>query len=253
MEGEEGSKFFQQLLDIWVKPEIERRRQGGKLPDTFVLESAQVIMNVGSPTVVRLNGEVKAFMKVVPKGFPGQPGATVYWDEIERVEDFQLTEDDPNAGHATMLRAGDGRWRLFFDFRYNAQRVGELLRAAEEFLAASEYARSCGHPRALMENLFAAAELMAKAELAMQPDERILEARKHKFIGSRINMWARLGNINQEFVDVLNQLLQERGTARYVEGEIEISDEMDKMVLVVKRQLAVMKRDTQGRFQPDLK
>jgi hypothetical protein len=66
-------------------------------------------------------------------------------------------------------------------------------------------------------------------------------------------MWARLGNINQEFVDVLNQLLQERGTARYVEGEIEISDEMDKMVLVVKRQLAVMKRDTQGRFQPDLK
>ena len=147
----DGSRFLRELFDIFINPEIERRKTSGTLPANFRLESAQVIMNVGQHRVIRLNDEVRALMKtkVRPDAKP-QMGAPVYWDEIEGIEDFQLTEEDPNAGHATILRASDG-WLLFFDFRYNGQRVADVLAAADEFLAMSEYAKERHHMRAFME------------------------------------------------------------------------------------------------------
>jgi len=44
--------FVKQVFDLWVNPEVERRRQVGVLPTTFQLPAAQVVMNLGQPHVV---------------------------------------------------------------------------------------------------------------------------------------------------------------------------------------------------------
>jgi hypothetical protein len=35
--------IVRQALEFWIDPEIERRREAGKLPDDFALSAAQVI------------------------------------------------------------------------------------------------------------------------------------------------------------------------------------------------------------------
>ena len=36
---------MKQVLELWINPEIERRREAGRLPDNFVVTGAQIIMN----------------------------------------------------------------------------------------------------------------------------------------------------------------------------------------------------------------
>ena len=250
LDQEGCQRFLQQVFDLWVNPEIERRRQAGTLPPSFQLESAQVIMNVGEPTLVRLNIEVRAVMRVVP-AVPvkeSDKGNPIYWDQISSIEEIQLLDLDPNAGHVTMLKAPKG-WAISFDFRYNAQRVQELLQTAEEFLDSAEHAGTQNHPRVFMENLFAAAELTAKARLMMEPDEQLLKAKSHKLIGQKINLEGHLGNVDRDFVRLLNQLTRERGTARYVEGKVDLeTNQMASMAGVVRSCLGTVKSSAPVRY-----
>lgn len=220
----DGDRLLRQLFDIFINPEIERREEAGVLKGPFTLQSAQIIMNVGQHRIIRLNDEVRAMMQVrrAPGG-SSEGGADVYWDEIESIEHFQLTEEDPNAGHATIIRGADG-WFVFFDFRYNGQRVAEVLAAADEFLAMATFAKERGYQRAFMESLFATAELTAKAKLLMYPDDAIITTKSHSHIRSRINLESHLGNTDRDFVALLNRLEQERGRARYVGGSLDLEE-----------------------------
>lgn len=243
-----GERFLSQVFEFWVNPEIERRRTAGTLPNGFELRGAQVIMNVGEPTIVRLNDEIRAFL-LTKINKPVEKGQVAYWDDITSIEDIQLTDVDPNAGHVTVFRVGQG-WAVLFDFRYNAERIRAVLEAADEFFSAAEAARSKRHRRAFMENLFAATELTAKGRLLMEPDERLLTSKKHGFIGSKMNRHAHLGNVDQEFVDLLNELTRERGTARYVEGAVALDDAaMARMASVVGLNLEQLKASAPKRFR----
>jgi hypothetical protein len=243
VEGQQ--RLLRQIFEFWVNPEIERRRNAGALPPGFALLSAQVILNIGEPTLVRLNEEVRAGMQVIPNTDVVK-GSAVYWDQIKEIKDFQLTDDDPNAGHFTIFWNGKG-WLIVFDCRYNAARVGELLKAADEFLAAATYAREHAHGRAFLENLFAAAELTAKARLVQSHDEAVLDS--HKAIHSKINLYGRLGNVDREFVAILNQLGARRGKARYVEGAVGLGDgQMEAMLATVRAVLQTSKDRAPRRF-----
>jgi hypothetical protein len=51
--------LMQQVHELWINPEIERRRGAGRLPDDFAISKAQVIMNVDADSLeVRFNEEV---------------------------------------------------------------------------------------------------------------------------------------------------------------------------------------------------
>ncbi len=60
-----------------------------------------------------------------------------------------------------------------------------------------------------MDNLFAATELTAKARLLMEPDDRLLGARSDGFIASKANLHSHLGNVDRDFVALLNELAAE--------------------------------------------
>ena len=56
-----GPNLMEQVLELWINPEIERRREAGSLPDDFVVTRAQIIMNLAADAPeVRFNKEIKA-------------------------------------------------------------------------------------------------------------------------------------------------------------------------------------------------
>lgn len=212
-----GTSVFQQLIDIWIRPEIERRRAAGALAHNFVLHAAQLICSAdGEPNKVRLNQEVQAIALVRKKvGVAKEKGDTVYLDEIEGVETIVLPEtEDPNCGHATLISFGD-RWYVVFDFRYNRGRSVALLSRARQFLAAATQAHATAAWSAFAYNLFTAAELTAKAELLVVPDEKLLRSKKHDAIHSRLNKWAKLGNVDVAHASAFNDLATLRQRAAY--------------------------------------
>jgi hypothetical protein len=118
-------------------------------------------------------------------------GEPIRWDQIERIEDVRLTEHDANAAHITLISVPGKGFGIFFDFRYNGLRVGEHLEGAEEFFATATLAAERGHRRAFAENLFAAAELTAKALLLMLPFVDVAKTKKHGLVASKLNAFGR--------------------------------------------------------------
>jgi hypothetical protein len=66
---------------------------------------------------------------------------------------------------------------LFFDARYNTQRISTLIVRAHEFLRCARLAASNNLREPVIENLFAAGELAAKSLLLTNPDRHILNAK----------------------------------------------------------------------------
>ena len=64
MKEDIAQKLFQQTIDLWIKPEIDKRKTLNYLPKEFILKSAQIIFSLdGGCNKVRLNEEVKAVVK----------------------------------------------------------------------------------------------------------------------------------------------------------------------------------------------
>jgi hypothetical protein len=128
-----GQALMQQALDLWINPEIERRREAGHLPDDVVLSRAQIIMNVDADSPdVRFNEEIKAVTQFRAARAVDE-GELITESDVSDIVDIEHTDHDPNAGHLTMITF-KGRWFFAFDFRYNAARDVVMIDAAREFL-----------------------------------------------------------------------------------------------------------------------
>src|SRR5262245_351669 len=117
MASEEDSTFrttLNQVFELWVTPEVQRRQAAGTLPKPFGFRCAQVVMNVGAGAPeVRLNDEVKAVMLGKPRRKDLKKGDAVYWDDLSSIDGIELTDADPNAGHVTIIRH-EGKWFMQF-------------------------------------------------------------------------------------------------------------------------------------------
>lgn len=222
--------FTKQIVDLWINPEIERRRQANRLPEGFALYAAQVIMNLDASEEVRFNEEVKLkvdgdFVRPVAKG------EMFSVNELENIRDIELTNDDSNAGHITLLAHKEG-WFIKFDFRYNAARSKNHLEAAREFLDAASSSLEKGHLRAVVDNMFSATELMAKGLLLMH-DQTVSSSKKHGTVHSRYNQWGNLGNTDARYPELLNKLSSLRGPSRYLQKDFQLSvEEANEMLQV---------------------
>ncbi len=231
-----AQKLFQQTIDLWIKPEIEKRKSLNRLPEDFILKSAQIIFSLDRGwNKVRFNEEVKAIVncKINCSKNKGEP---VYEKDIDEIESISLTEKDPNCAHITLLLFKNN-WVISFDFAYNKKRIEEHVEASKEFFESAKDNLEKKRLRPFFENCFACAELSAKAVLLQLPDKKILHGKKHE---SRINQfknWAVLGNVKQEYSEVLEKLSKLRSSARYLcstefknEKPDEILSKLDEMI-----------------------
>lgn len=236
MEEEIKQKVFQQAIDMFVVPEIERRKKIGKISEKFILEKAQVIFSLKSGrNYVRLNNEVKAIIKCkINKSI--KKGETLYERDVDQIESVNLREKDSNYGHITLLLF-KGHWIVSFDFRYNKKISQEHIEASKEFFESAKENLKKRRLRPFFENAFASAELSAKSILLSIPNKEILKGKNHRNRISAFKNWADLGNVKMEFSTTLSRLNSLRDSARYLASNDFKKEETNKILLTIEEMI----------------
>ena len=224
--NEFGNNVFEQFMELFVLPEVKRRQESGELDKPLDLHGAQIIFfpDHRKPQV-RINLEVKgvAEAKLKPE-FSKEAGENVFQHELEGIRFINLSEeDDPDCGHVTLLRYGD-RWSIAFDFRYNKALSKKHIETAKEFYDSARFSFRNKYWSVFVDNLFSAAELLARSVLLSAPDPKFREKATHKVIKSRYNQEYQLGNLDANHRAAFNKLSDLREGARYLKGDVSISE-----------------------------
>ena len=224
--NEEFSKnVFTNIMGTFIAPEIERRKQKNLLPDDYTMRAAQVLIYPdGRPHLVRLNEEVVAEVKF-KKGIA--TNAPDFAPSSADVEHIHIREESlQNCAHIIILLFKDG-YRLSFDFGYNKKICNDHLGRAAEFIRTCNVALEENLLNAFIDNAYSAMELLAKANLLIEANEKVKGKITHKAITTAFNL--RFQNAVSDFElarrEVLNKLANARNKARYLEGTLKMEKE----------------------------
>jgi len=233
MDDEIKQKVFRQAMDVFLIPEIERRKKISKLNPDFKLEKAQIIFSLKSGrNYVRLNKDVKAVIKCkINKSI--KKGETLYEKDVNQIVSINLIEKDSNYGHITLFLF-KGNWVISFDFRYNKKLSREHIEASKEFYESAKENLKNKRLRPFFENAFASAELSAKSILLSLPDKNILQGTTHRERISTFKNWANLGNVKIDFSTTLSKLDSLRSSARYLASDDFKKENADKILITIK-------------------
>ena len=235
---EHYGKLLDQFLELFVLPELKRRKEEGKLEDSFSLRMAQIIFySDGRKPQVRINSEVKLLAYAKPKSrISKNKGDPIYSTEIQDLNNFHLTdEDDPDCGHAAIVKIGD-RWIIAFDFHYNKALAKKHIETARQFYDSAAFSFKQKNYASCLDNLFSAAELASKAVLLLIPDPKFRKKTTHGGIQLRYNKFADLGNVEPKFREALNKLSGLRARARY-HGDVPISEQDIQSLLEIVKEM----------------
>lgn len=218
---------FNNLMQIFVLPEILRRQEKGELPNPFHLVAAQVLLYPDTRgNVVRLNEEVRIIARATPtadSGLIGEVGEFVKLDQIESIDWlFPANEDDPDCGYIIFAQI-KGQWIGTFNSVYNRSLSRKHLIAARQFLSTAQHAFEHEYWPAFIDTLYSASELAAKALLLGHRTE-LRNAKKHSSIHSEFNKFTNLGNVGSEHRKTFNKLSKLRPDARYLDKDIELTE-----------------------------
>lgn len=221
VEDDLEAKFFKNLMDIFVWPEVARRQAAGQLPTPFGLERFQILMwaDEGRKSQVLLNEEVEivAHVKLTTPDSIAADGS-VPLAAIERVNRISPV-NEPNAAHATFFQL-NGSYHLVCDFTYNRARATDRLVRAEEFFAGAQSEIDAGRLSTCVELLWSCAELAAIAILLTVPDPDMLtkKGQNHK---ARREKFEAHGKLNfPAHATLVKTAEAHRAPARYLEGEV---------------------------------
>lgn len=234
-DDETKQRIFQQVIDIWVNPEIEKRKKDGKIKGEIQITKIQIIFSLNNGNEIRLNDEVKAI--VTGKATRDiKKGEAIYENDINQIENIQLTEGDANCGHITLLLFKNN-WIIGFDARYNKEIVKEHIIASKEFYESARENLEKDRLRPFYENSFAVAELSAKGILLTLPDKKILEGKNHKDRLEKFKNWAELGNVEMEFNTTLSKLNNLRSSARYLSSEDYKNEDAEEILKTIEEMI----------------
>jgi len=225
---EEGSKnFFNNIMNLWILPEIEKRKNESKKDDPFVLIKAQVIFHPDTKSKsVRLNDEVQATLYAKPKKDSSwKKGDAVYEHQLDSIERIELAKDeDPEAGHVTMIQF-KGNWIIHFDFRYYKGKLKQIFNVAQEFYDTAKVCKEKKSFRAFIDNLFSSIELLTICQIYNMVGDKFREKQTHKGTQNRYNAYVNMGNFKPKFKETLNSLSSMRDSARYMKSTFKLTDE----------------------------
>ncbi len=236
-----NENLLNHTLELFVQPEIKRRKEANTLPESFILKRAQIIFYSDGKrkNEVRLNSEVKAIADMKLKsGISKKKGEPIYENEVEGIKELRLTdEDDPDCGHITLIEIFN-KWIISFDFRYNKALAKKHVESAKQFHELAQIAFDKGYYPPCLDCLFSAAELASKAVLLPDADPKFKKRTTHYVIYSKYNQFADLGNVDPVFRDTLNKLSSFRARARYF-ADVPITPEEIKSYLEIVNKMIV--------------
>ena len=208
-------RLLQQVMDLWVTPEVVRRQENGTAPKPMRIQGAQVLLYPdGRRPVVRLNAEVRAVLEVtLANGVTKNKGDSIHESDISAHNNLTLPDsEDADCGHITVI-AIKNTYTIAFDFRYHKGVAKRLLSLASEFIDSATSANSKGHDVVFIDNLFSAAELTSKSWLLVMGG--MADKKSHGLTHSMLNKHRQLGNVDSQFTEVFNRLADLRPKARY--------------------------------------
>lgn len=238
-----SKRTIQNIMDIFITPEVKRRQEAGKLPKPIELKFAQVILFPDErKPLVRINEEVRAVANIKYKPeISKKRGDPIYEGEIEAIDRVELgPDDDPDCGHIFLYFHGSSAF-LSFDFRRNRALARKHIKRAKEYFKAASHSMQSSDLAPFIDNLFNAAELSAKAVLLVIYDYRpsLRTKSSHRGIQIRYNQFADLGNVMPDYKATFNRLSGLRDSARYLKRDLPtITDvEGQKMLDVVSKMI----------------
>lgn len=232
---------MQQTFEIWINPEIERRQKEVNLKTPIELIAAQVIFHADRPVEVRLNSEVKAQARA-RLNRPVSQGDAVTIGDIGEIVNVELTGNDINAAHITLIRSGSDTWSISFNAQYNRDRAKAVISVAGEYIQLAQYALNNGLLRGFVDCLYSAVELAAKARLILIPNPKMLTSKRHEYVVSHFNVFGgKLGNAPESHVRLINTLSTLRGAKYKIEPFTVESLEAVRMLHVGEEMVAAIK------------
>lgn len=212
MDNEIAKRVFNQVMDIWINPEIEKRKQKGWLKDNFELKRAQVIFNPKKHPRIRFNEniEITAKAKLNRSVIKGED---IKYSDLKTIEKF-IVNYPSNSGHITLFRFLD-RWIIIFDARYNKMKIQDFIIASKEFYESAKDDLEKNRLRPFFENCWASAELSSACHSLSLGEEYP----KHGDNLEKFKNWSELKNVDKKHSDALIRLNDLRQSARYMHSK----------------------------------
>ena len=233
----EIKRAFDQAIDIWINPEIEKRKKKGWIKDDFELKRAQIIFTPKKIPRIKFNEKVKITANVkLNRGVI--KGENIKESDLKTVEEF-IVDYPSNSGHITLFRFLD-RWIFIFNSLYNKGKIKNFIVASKEFYESAKDNLEKDRLRPFFENCWASAELSAACHFLSlgreyQNHDKTLEEFKN---------WSELDNVDRHHSDILIRLNKLRKSARYLHTD-EFKKEVPKDFLdVVKKMIEEVEKLT---------
>lgn len=214
-EPEFGSVLLEQIFELWVEPELERRGL-----DLTRDEIRKVVVELdpgaGGP-IVRINDEAVLVAKVRSTRAiaAGEELTEDDFDHVENLRPRGLGEDSGWICFAVLR----GQQVIAFDFRYNRARAARLIERAREFLiSACRDAEAA--PAVACDTGFSAAELAVQAQMLLQHQNTKAHWDRQRWIDT----WTDNKNAPASHAAALRELHGYRAAGRYADRDLELPD-----------------------------
>lgn len=235
---EAGKTMFDSMTEIWVTPEVERRRHAGTWGEDDVVYRFQVQFLEEDEVVVRVNDEVKGILTVKATG-PVEKGQEIYMEDFSEISGYQLPDEYADHPHVTAVFHHE-TWFMSYQLGHRDPSRHEVLAAGREFLSAADDDLQAHRLRPFFDNANSAVELLAKAELLSSAPtiEIARECGSHRTLSQAYNVWVgHLENGDRRFSDALNRLAKLRRQGRYLTTDLEADEDEANGILAVLRDM----------------
>jgi hypothetical protein len=217
--GSAGVEFWDWICQTYFHPEVEVRRSDGR--DTTSFDNAQIIFRFDRAPEVRFGTEVLGRQIVEGRlelaGLADEGGVAA----VQNDSTFELPDQDSAAGHVTAINRASGL-DLVICGAAGEQPIKTELDGADEFIDSAERALD-GPPGPFANATYPAAEMLARAELLRLPDPARTSAKTHDTVRARYNHWARFGNTEARFAELLNVLGDLQDKAKYKRSQFSLT------------------------------
>ncbi len=196
---EEKKRIFDQIMNIWAIPEIERRKKKGILGDDFEIKRVQVIFTLGKPPEIKFNEKVgiTALVKVNRDVIKGED---VKYSDVDKFEKF-IVDYPSNSGHITLFRLLNN-WVIIFDARYKKGEIKKFLERSKQFYDSAKDNLRNGRLIPFYENCWDSAELSAVCHALVIGGKN----EKHSVNIENFVKWSELGNVDKKHAKTLFEL-----------------------------------------------
>lgn len=90
MDAASRQVFFKSVHDLWIEPELERRRESGGIPPDFKIFRALICLPKNAPPQITFNDDIKWVARMdIPDPGRFSLGDPIYWDQVRRIETVQ--------------------------------------------------------------------------------------------------------------------------------------------------------------------